>query len=116
MLSGMVRTNIHLDTLFTVLSPEELIRLHRGQGLDIYWRDAYKCPTEEEYVDMALGSQCVNLISDFTAHFRMLEASGVLRASVRIMMTCATTNTNVCVSVDTMQAYTDSGMPGTTYP
>ncbi|KAF8558379.1 farnesyltranstransferase [Imleria badia] len=57
---------------------EELIRLHQGQGLDIYWRDVYKCPTEEEYVDMALG-----------------KASGALRASVRIMMTCATTNSSV---------------------
>ncbi|KAF9229932.1 isoprenoid synthase domain-containing protein, partial [Melanogaster broomeanus] len=56
---------------------QELIRLHRGQGLDIYWRDAGICPTEE-YIDMALG-----------------KASGVLRLSVRIIMTCATTNTRV---------------------
>ncbi|KIJ07360.1 hypothetical protein PAXINDRAFT_102990, partial [Paxillus involutus ATCC 200175] len=61
-----------------VIWNEDLIHLHRGQGLDIYWRDAYKCPTEEEYIDMALG-----------------KASGVLRLSVRIMMTCATTNTSV---------------------
>ncbi|KAF8845968.1 terpenoid synthase [Paxillus ammoniavirescens] len=62
----------------TTFTSEDLIHLHRGQGLDIYWRDAYKCPTEEEYIDMALG-----------------KASGVLRLSVRIMMTCATTNTRV---------------------
>ncbi|KAF9222464.1 terpenoid synthase [Gyrodon lividus] len=63
-----------LDAIWT----EELVHLHRGQGLDIYWRDAYKCPTEEEYIVMALG-----------------KASGVLRLSVRILMTCATTNTSV---------------------
>lgn len=31
---------------------EQLIELHRGQGLDIYWRDSLICPTEEEYRDM----------------------------------------------------------------
>ncbi|EFY96952.1 Polyprenyl synthetase-related protein [Metarhizium robertsii ARSEF 23] len=31
---------------------EELLSLHRGQGMDIYWREASKCPTEEEYFSM----------------------------------------------------------------
>lgn len=31
---------------------EELLRLHRGQGMDIYWRDSSLCPTEEEYFEM----------------------------------------------------------------
>lgn len=31
---------------------EELLHLHRGQGMDIYWRDASTCPTEEEYFTM----------------------------------------------------------------
>ncbi|KAH7151412.1 isoprenoid synthase domain-containing protein [Fusarium sp. MPI-SDFR-AT-0072] len=31
---------------------EELLHLHRGQGMDIYWRDASICPTEEEYFTM----------------------------------------------------------------
>lgn len=31
---------------------EELMELHRGQGLDLFWRDSFKCPTEEEYVAM----------------------------------------------------------------
>ena len=30
----------------------ELLNLHRGQGHDIQWRDAIKCPTEEEYLVM----------------------------------------------------------------
>ncbi|KAL3428583.1 isoprenoid synthase domain-containing protein [Aspergillus tetrazonus] len=31
---------------------EELLRLHRGQGMDLYWRDSLTCPSEEEYLDM----------------------------------------------------------------
>lgn len=36
---------------------EELINLHRGQGLDLYWRDTLSCPTEEEYLDMVMNSK-----------------------------------------------------------
>lgn len=35
---------------------EELLNLHRGQGLDLFWRDSLTCPTEEEYIHMVLGS------------------------------------------------------------
>lgn len=31
---------------------EEMINLHRGQGLDLLWRDTLQCPTEDEYVEM----------------------------------------------------------------
>lgn len=31
---------------------EELINLHRGQGMDLYWRDSLTCPTEAEYLEM----------------------------------------------------------------
>ncbi|OJJ68391.1 hypothetical protein ASPBRDRAFT_133371 [Aspergillus brasiliensis CBS 101740] len=31
---------------------EELLRLHRGQGMDLYWRDCLSCPTEEDYIEM----------------------------------------------------------------
>ncbi|KAI9041957.1 FPP/GGPP synthase family protein [Aspergillus affinis] len=30
----------------------ELLNLHRGQGMDLYWRDALVCPSEEEYMQM----------------------------------------------------------------
>lgn len=36
------------------LFTRQLLELHRGQGLDIYWRDTYTCPTEEEYKAMVL--------------------------------------------------------------
>jgi len=32
-------------TVFT----EQLLELHRGQGMEIHWRDNLVCPTEEEY-------------------------------------------------------------------
>jgi geranylgeranyl diphosphate synthase type 3 len=31
---------------------KELCNLHRGQGMDLHWRDTLTCPTEEEYLDM----------------------------------------------------------------
>jgi geranylgeranyl diphosphate synthase, type III len=30
----------------------ELINLHRGQGMDLYWRDTLTCPTEDDYLEM----------------------------------------------------------------
>jgi geranylgeranyl diphosphate synthase type 3 len=50
------------------LVTEELLNLHRGQGLDLFWRDSLVCPTEEEYVHMVLGSTSP-LILFFTASF-----------------------------------------------
>ncbi|KAK3775013.1 hypothetical protein RRG08_019389 [Elysia crispata] len=51
-----------LERLFTLGNLEEttkvftkhLLELHRGQGMDIYWRDAVVCPTEEEYKLMVI--------------------------------------------------------------
>ncbi|KAK9320557.1 isoprenoid synthase domain-containing protein [Lipomyces orientalis] len=31
---------------------DEMLNLHRGQGLDLYWRDALVCPTEADYIGM----------------------------------------------------------------
>ncbi|XP_034040907.1 geranylgeranyl pyrophosphate synthase isoform X3 [Thalassophryne amazonica] len=50
-----------LEKVLTLEHPEavkvftrQLLELHRGQGLDIYWRDHYTCPTEQEYQKMVL--------------------------------------------------------------
>jgi len=51
-----------LEKLFTLGKLEEttkvftnhLLELHRGQGMDIYWRDSVTCPTEEEYKTMVI--------------------------------------------------------------
>lgn len=51
------------------LVTEELLNLHRGQGLDLFWRDSLVCPTEEEYVHMVLG-----------------KTGGLFRIAVKLMM------------------------------
>ncbi len=30
----------------------ELLNLHRGQGMDLFWRDTLTCPTEDDYLEM----------------------------------------------------------------
>jgi geranylgeranyl diphosphate synthase type 3 len=30
----------------------ELLQLHRGQGMDLHWRDSLICPAEDEYIEM----------------------------------------------------------------
>lgn len=36
---------------------EQLLELHQGQGMDIYWRDAHICPSEEHYKEMVIRSE-----------------------------------------------------------
>ena len=31
---------------------EEMLALHRGQGMDLFWRDTLSCPTEDDYLEM----------------------------------------------------------------
>jgi geranylgeranyl diphosphate synthase type 3 len=33
---------------------EQMLELHRGQGMEIYWRDNFQCPTEEDYRQMTI--------------------------------------------------------------
>lgn len=40
--------SLELITIFN----EELVNLHRGQGMDIYWRDTFSVPTEADYLQM----------------------------------------------------------------
>ena len=37
---------------FTLIYSEELCNLHRGQGMDLYWRDTLTCPSEDDYIEM----------------------------------------------------------------
>lgn len=30
----------------------EMLALHRGQGMDLFWRDTLTCPTEDDYLEM----------------------------------------------------------------
>ncbi|KAH6910214.1 farnesyltranstransferase [Coprinopsis sp. MPI-PUGE-AT-0042] len=63
-----------IDQLVTT----ELLSLHRGQGLEILWRDSLQCPTEEQYIDMVSN-----------------KTGGLLRIGIKLMMACSTTNSDV---------------------
>ncbi|KAM7536681.1 hypothetical protein Aperf_G00000084010 [Anoplocephala perfoliata] len=63
---------------------EQMIDLHRGQGMDIYWRCSLKCPTEEEYKDMVIRKtgglfgmavKLMQLFSTTTSDFTSLLAA-----------------------------------------
>jgi len=55
---------------------EEMLNLHRGQGMDIYWRDNSVCPSEEDYIHMVthktggLFRLSVSLMQAFSADQR----------------------------------------------
>ena len=61
------------------ITVDELINLHRGQGMDLFWRDSLTCPTEAEYIEM------VNK-----------KTGGPLRLAVKLMQTCSAST--VCPS------------------
>ncbi|BES88023.1 Polyprenyl synthetase [Nesidiocoris tenuis] len=42
------------STEATAVYTEQSLELHRGQGLEIYWRDNFTCPSEEEYKIMTV--------------------------------------------------------------
>jgi len=59
----------------------QLLELHRGQGMDIYWRDAVVCPSEDQYKQMVLRKtgglfglavELMQLYSDCTLDFKPL--------------------------------------------
>lgn len=56
-----------LNSLLIVFN-EEMMNLHRGQGLDIYWRDRYLVPSEKQYLDMVMN-----------------KTGGLFRLTVRLM-------------------------------
>lgn len=54
---------------------EELLMLHKGQGMDIYWRDNSICPTEQEYIEMVQN-----------------KTGGLFRLCIRMMQVVAKNN------------------------
>ncbi|KAI8091389.1 geranylgeranyl pyrophosphate synthase [Gilbertella persicaria] len=58
---------------------DELINLHRGQGMELFWRDTLTCPTEKEFLDMVNDSKMVSILTFF------LETGGLLRLAVKLM-------------------------------
>jgi len=67
----------------TKVFTEQLLELHRGQGMEIYWRDSFLCPSEEEYKEMVkrktgglfgLGVKLMQLFSDNKSDFTRIIA------------------------------------------
>ena len=55
---------------FVTVYADELCNLHRGQGLDLYWRDTLTCPTEAEYLEM-VGNKTAGL---FRLAIKLMQA------------------------------------------
>ncbi|XP_026322482.1 geranylgeranyl pyrophosphate synthase [Hyposmocoma kahamanoa] len=67
----------------TLVYTEQLLELHRGQGMEIYWRDNFQCPSEEEYREMTikktgglfmLAIRLMQLFSENKSNFSKLSA------------------------------------------
>ncbi|CAG8496959.1 5769_t:CDS:10 [Diversispora eburnea] len=56
---------------------EELLCLHRGQGMELYWRDTLTCPTEPEYIQMVSN-----------------KTGGLLRLGVKLMQAASKSKVN----------------------
>lgn len=69
----------HMDAV--EIYTRQMIQLHRGQGLEIYWRDNVQCPSEEEYAEVitlktsglfGMAIELMQLFSDFTGDLTKL--------------------------------------------
>lgn len=58
---GEARVGGVRDLNLDLIVIEELLNLHRGQGMEILWRDLLQCPTVEEYTCMVNNSTFVPL-------------------------------------------------------
>ncbi|KAJ2351763.1 hypothetical protein IWW50_001664 [Coemansia erecta] len=76
--------NPKLVEIFT----EELLNLHRGQGMELYWRDTLTCPSEEQYLEMV-------------SH----KTGGLFRLAVKLMQECSDKGHEFSELVDMIGAY-----------
>lgn len=60
---------------------QELLNLHRGQGMDLFWRETLTCPSEDEYLEM-VGN----------------KTGGLFRLAVKLMQAESNTDKD-CVSL-----------------
>ncbi|KAJ1642617.1 hypothetical protein J3B02_000324 [Coemansia erecta] len=76
--------NAALVEIFT----EELLNLHRGQGMELYWRDTMTCPTEAQYLEMV-------------GH----KTGGLFRLAVKMMQKCSERTKDFTELVNLMGAF-----------
>ena len=62
---------------------DELLNLHRGQGMDVFWRDTITIPTEAQYLDMASK-----------------KTGGLFKLAARLLQSLTPTNLDVLPLVD----------------
>ncbi|KAL8730352.1 MAG: hypothetical protein Q9166_004117 [cf. Caloplaca sp. 2 TL-2023] len=62
---------------------EELLNLHRGQGLDLFWRDTLTVPSEEDYMQMI-----------------SLKTGGLFRLAARLLQSASSTPYDMVPLVD----------------
>jgi len=67
---------------------EEFLNLHRGQGWDIYWRDNYICPTEEQYKAMVLD-----------------KTGGLFRLALKLMQTLSENKQDYTILVNLLSLF-----------
>lgn len=63
--------NPKLIEIFT----EELLNLHRGQGMELHWRDSLTCPSEADYLEMVDN-----------------KTGGLFRLAIKLMQAESTSN------------------------
>ncbi|KAI8072987.1 geranylgeranyl pyrophosphate synthase [Gongronella butleri] len=71
------------DPIMVQIYTEELLNLHRGQGMELYWRDTLTCPTEEEFIEMVNN-----------------KTGGLLRLAVKLMQAASETQTDYTALVN----------------
>ncbi|KAK7019013.1 isoprenoid synthase domain-containing protein [Favolaschia claudopus] len=84
------------QTELVAIITSELMSLHRGQGLELLWRDSLTCPSEDQYVRMVNDSGF--LLQRFWMNHNSFgdpETGGLLRIGVKLLMACGTTNLDV---------------------
>lgn len=67
---------------------EELLNLHRGQGMDLFWRDTLTCPTEDDYLEM-VGNKTGGL---FRLAIKLMQAESSTSKYVNPASSRPTTN------------------------
>lgn len=71
---------------------DELCNLHRGQGMDLFWRDTLTCPSEDDYLEMVSN-----------------KTGGLFRLAVKLMQAESRSNMYGSLLVDNAEILTWSG-------
>jgi len=64
---------------------KEMVNLHRGQGMDLFWRDTLTCPSEDDYLEM-VGN----------------KTGGLFRLAIKLMQAESTTGKDYVPLVNVM--------------